>query len=71
MGSGVNLAKRIGDYYNQSELVRNPRPIHLALLKYGHNNFTLEILEYCAPPATKDMLIEREQYYLDLRRKLS
>nr|ATI20269.1 GIY-YIG endonuclease [Juglanconis sp.] len=61
-GSGANLAKRIGDYYNESELVRNPRPIHLALLKYGHNNFTLEILEYCS----KDMLIEREQYYLDL-----
>lgn len=62
VGSGANLAKRIGDYYNQSELVRNPRPIHLALLKYEHNNFTLEILEYCS----KDMLIEREQYYLDL-----
>nr|AMX22309.1 GIY-YIG endonuclease [Cryphonectria parasitica] len=62
VGSGANLAKRIGDYYNQSELVRNPRPIHLALLKYKHSNFTLEILEYCS----KDMLIEREQYYLDL-----
>lgn len=62
VGSGANLAKRIGDYYNQSELVRNPRPIHLALLKYEHNNFTLEILEYCS----KNILIEREQYYLDL-----
>lgn len=65
VGSGANLAKRMGDYFNQSELVRNPRPIHLALLKYEHNNFTLEILEYCS----KDMLIEaraREQYYLDL-----
>lgn len=62
VGSGADLAKRIGDYYNQSELVRNPRPIHLALLKYGHTNFTLEILEYCS----KDILIEREQYYLDL-----
>lgn len=33
-----------------------------ALLKYGYNNFTLDILEYCS----KDLLIEREQYYLDL-----
>jgi group I intron endonuclease len=32
------------------------------LLKHGHNNFTLEILEYCIP----DELIKREQYYLDL-----
>ena len=66
VGSGVKslwrTAKRVGDYFNESELVRNPRPIHLALLKYGHTNFTLEILEYCS----KDMLIEREQYYLDL-----
>jgi len=62
VGSGVNLAKRIGDYYNESELIRNPRPIHLALLKYKHNNFSLDILEYCS----KDKLIEREQYYLDI-----
>lgn len=62
VGSGADLAKRIGDYYNESELIRNPRPIHLALLKYKHNNFTLEILEHCF----KDKLIEREQYYLDL-----
>ena len=40
VGSGANLAKRIGDYYNESELIRNPRPIHLALLKYKHNNFS-------------------------------
>lgn len=40
---------------------RNPRPIHAALLKYGHDNFNLEILEYCKA----DELIKREQYYLD------
>ena len=62
VGSGVDLAKRLGNYYNIKELSRNPRPIQDALLKYGHSNFTLEILEYS--PKTK--LIEREQFYLDL-----
>lgn len=32
------------------------------MLKYGYNNFNLEILEYC----DKNILIEREQYYIDL-----
>lgn len=31
-------------------------------MKYGHSNFTLEILEYCA----SSEVISREQYYLDL-----
>lgn len=62
VGSGLNLAKRIGEYYSQSELKRNLRPIHAALLKYGYENFQLEILEYCRA----DELIKREQYYLDL-----
>lgn len=62
VGSGVDLAKRLGSYYNKSELNRNPRPIKYALLKYGHNNFTLEIIEYCS----KIKLLEREQFYLNL-----
>lgn len=62
IGSGLNLSKRLSDYYNQSELKRNPRPIHAALLKYGYENFRLEILEYCKA----DELINKEQYYLDL-----
>ena len=62
VGSGLNLSKRVGNYYNKSELKRNPRPIHAALLKYGYENFNLEILEYCKA----DELIVREQYYLDL-----
>lgn len=62
VGSGLNLSKRIGEYYSQSELQRNPRPIHAALLKHKYENFKLEILEYCRA----DELITREQYYLDL-----
>jgi group I intron endonuclease len=35
--------------------------IYQAISKYGLDNFTLEILEYCC----KDITIEREQFYLD------
>lgn len=62
VGSAVNLKKRLGNYYNMKELTRSPRPITDALLKYGHKNFILEILEYC----DTTNLIEREQFYLDL-----
>ena len=62
VGSGLDLSKRIKEYYNQSALKRNPRPIHTALLKYGYENFKLEILKYCRA----DELIKKEQYYLDL-----
>ena len=62
VGSGLDLSKRVGDYYKISELSRNLRPIHAALLKYGYENFNLEILEYCRA----DELVAREQYYLDL-----
>jgi hypothetical protein len=36
--------------------------IHKALNKYGHSNFSLEILEYCDPTEA----IKREQYFLSL-----
>jgi group I intron endonuclease len=62
VGSAINLSKRINSYYQDNELNRNPRPIKDALLRYGHNNFSLEILEYC----NKEELINREQYYLDI-----
>lgn len=64
VGSGLDLSKRLLSYYNQSELTRNSRPIKDAILKYGHNNFILAIIEYCS----KDTLLDQEQYYLDLLR---
>jgi group I intron endonuclease len=35
--------------------------IYSAVLKHGCSNFSIEILEYCAP----EMVIEREQFYID------
>ena len=61
VGSGLDLSKRVGDYYKKSELSRNLRPIHAALLKYGYENFNLEILEYC----DISLLISKEQNYID------
>jgi hypothetical protein len=42
-------------------LTSNSR-IYRALLNEGYGSFILEILEYC----DKNILIEREQYYIDL-----
>lgn len=61
VGSGIDLAKRLRSYYSKNELNRNSRPIKDALVKYGHKNFTLDILEYCS----LSELLEREQYYID------
>jgi group I intron endonuclease len=36
-------------------------PIYKAILKYGHENFIFDIIEYCQPLEA----IQREQYYLD------
>ena len=53
-------------YYSQGFLLkeqpRNNSAIYRAILKYGHSNFRLEILEYC----DLSCLLQREQYYLDL-----
>lgn len=62
IGSGVDLTKRLRYYYNLKELKTTSRPIDSALIKYGHDNFSLEILEYC----NKEDLSKREQYYFDL-----
>nr|YP_009261993.1 GIY-YIG endonuclease [Chrysoporthe austroafricana]AMX22068.1 GIY-YIG endonuclease [Chrysoporthe austroafricana] len=63
IGSSKNLGPRLQQYYGKS-LVNNQKTslIYRAILKHGHENFTLEILEYCG----KDETIQREQYYMDL-----
>jgi hypothetical protein len=66
VGSSVDLARRLKYYYNLSFLEKinkvNSR-IYRSLLKNGYSNFKLEILEYCD---TLNIVIQREQYYIDL-----
>lgn len=65
IGSAVDLNKRMSEYYRQSYITHPSRSksiICYALVKYGYSNFNLSILEYC----NKDLVITREQYYLDL-----
>lgn len=62
VGSSINLGRRLNYYYNVKTLRKGTMQINKAQLKYGHAQFSLEILEYCQQ---KDV-IRREQYYLDL-----
>ncbi len=66
MGSSKNLSNRFKAYYSTSNMERivnkEKSIIYKAILKYGHNNFSLDILEYCEI----DVLIGKEQYYIDL-----
>ena len=61
IGSSQNLRVRILDYFDNHTLNSNGSLIYKAILKYGYDNFTFQVLEYCP---TQD-LMEREQYYLD------
>lgn len=66
IGSSTNLYARFKNYYSKNflnrELITNNSCIYKALLLYGHDKFSLEIVEYC----NKEFLIDREQYYIDI-----
>lgn len=66
IGSAIDLSCRLKNYYIISylerEIKKNNSIIYRGLLKHGYSSFRLDILEYCEPI----VLIEREQYYLDL-----
>jgi group I intron endonuclease len=51
-----NLARR-----REKEITKYNSMIYRSLIKNGYSNFKLEILEYC----DVDIVLEREQYYLD------
>lgn len=66
IGSSIDLRLRMYKYYSPSALLNTEiykNKIYNALRKYGFSNFSLEILEYCDD---KSLIIEREQYYIDL-----
>jgi group I intron endonuclease len=48
-------------YFSKKRLADSNMAIYKAILKYGYENFKLEILEYC----DKNILLVREQYYID------
>lgn len=60
VGSTVNLTARLYKYFSIKHLTQYKKPIHNALLKYGLQNFSLEILEYCEKGVNPTT---REQYY--------
>lgn len=65
IGSSLNISQRFVKYFSiltlKGEIKRNNSKIYRAILKYGIDQFTLEIMEHCSP----NTLIEREQFYLD------
>lgn len=65
IGSSTNLAKRFTLYFSLTYLQKQAKKnsiICRALLKNGHSNFSLDMLEYCDPK----FVIEREQHFMDL-----
>jgi len=60
VGSSKDIGRRLREYFNINYLEKLTNlPICRALLKYGHENFSLEIMEYCDPST----LLERENHY--------
>jgi excinuclease UvrABC nuclease subunit len=66
VGSGLDLKKRLSHYYSlkymNKKISLGQSAIYSALLKYGPSHFSLAVLEYC----NRDILIKREQFYIDL-----
>src|ERR1700761_8967310 len=67
IGSAHNLRIRLASYFYPSRL-KDKRYISNSILKYGHENFSLVILEVLGPTNTiskKDILI-KEQHYIKI-----
>lgn len=67
IGSGSDLSNRLATYYYPSRLV-DSRHISNSILKYGHDNFSVVILETLGPTnsVSKSDILNKEQYYIDL-----
>jgi group I intron endonuclease len=61
LGSTANAKKRLNFYFDKGSLLIKNMNIYKALLKYGHDNFSFDIIKYCKPTET----IFFEQQYLD------
>jgi hypothetical protein len=60
--SSVDLGRRFSEYFRDSYFQKDNMTIYKAILKYGHSNFSFDILEECDPSIVR----KREQYHLDL-----
>ena len=62
VGRSIDLGRRFSYYFNQL-IIKNAgySLICRALVKYGYENFKLEILEFC----TVDEIVQREQFWID------
>jgi group I intron endonuclease len=67
VGSAWNGSSRLLSYWSPSVLTKN-LPIYKNIVKYGHNNFCLAILEDLGPTGSVSKLemLQREQYYLNI-----
>lgn len=61
VGRSIHLGVRLSYYFNSNKLKEAKNSlICRSLLKYGYQNFKLEILEYCS----KSIVAEREAYWI-------
>jgi group I intron endonuclease len=67
VGSGTDLGKRLAVYYFPSRLIDN-RYISNSILKYGHDNFSIIILDVLgnAGSCVKTDIINKEQGYINI-----
>jgi group I intron endonuclease len=68
VGSSVNGSRRLSGYY-QPSILKRKYIIYQSILKHGHANFSLIILEICSDNIdyeySKKYILGREAYYLD------
>jgi len=71
IGSGLQGGRRISSYFSPSVLKSTTRrQIYNSLIKYGHSNFSLIIIEVCdlslltCLEAKKKAYLDRESYYI-------
>lgn len=62
IGSSVDVSNRYSTHLGRDARdYQNKHPFYSEIIKYGKENFVLELLEEC----DRELLIEREQYYYD------
>ena len=65
IGSSIDGSKRLSGYF-QPSILKKKSIIYQSILKHGHANFSLSILEvYNRLECTKEHILNREKFYLD------